>query len=185
MDLERDDRDLEQEVDDLKERLEKMENLLKGEKRTFEREHIPVKMARVSPSANLPKRTSDGAAGYDVYANLQEPVSIPPGTNAKIGIGVALEIPEGYWVAVCARSGLALKEGLRPANCVGVGDEDFRDEYSIAIYNDSDCTRVVEPNERIAQILFLKYSVADFELATMDELSKTKRGTRGWGGSGK
>lgn len=185
MDLERDDRDLEQEVDDLKEKLERMESFLKGEKRTFEREHIPVKMAHVSPSTNLPQRTSDGAAGYDVYANLEEPIAIPPGTNAKIGIGVAFEIPKGYWVAVCARSGLALNEGLRPANCVGIGDEDFRGEYSIALYNDSKIARVVEPNERIAQILFLKYSIADFEFATMDELSKTKRGERGWGGSGK
>ena len=81
--------------------------------------NIPVKIKRLSEDARLPIHGSEAAAGYDVFACIEEPVTIPPHTTAKISTGLSVEIPEGYFMGVFARSGLATKEGLRPSNCVG------------------------------------------------------------------
>ena len=141
---------------------------------------IPVKILR--PGAVLPTAGSRFAAGYDLYACLDAPVVIPPHATAKIGTGLALAIPEGWFGAIFARSGLATKQGLRPANCVGVCDSDYRGEYIIAIHNDSDAERTVSPGDRIAQLVVLPCAEAEFE--TADALPETERSDGGFGSTG-
>ena len=141
---------------------------------------IPVKVLR--SGARLPTAGSRYAAGYDLYACLDAPVTIPPHATAMIGTGLALAIPEGWFGAIFARSGLAAKQGLRPANCVGVCDSDYRGEYIIAIHNDSDAVRTVAPGDRIAQLVVLPCQSAEFE--ETEALPDTDRGAGGFGSTG-
>lgn len=142
-----------------------------------------VEFIRIRPNAITPSKGSEYAAGYDLSACIDESVEIPPHTTAKIGTGFAIHPPEGYFGAIFARSGLATKQGLRPANCVGVCDEDYRGEYIVALYNDSNETRVVNNGDRIAQLVFLPY--LNIEFVEVRTLSETERGTNGFGSTGK
>ena len=142
-----------------------------------------IKIKRLSEEATIPTRGSEYSAGYDLYANIEKPVSIKPHETVKIGTGWAIEIPDGYFGAIFARSGLATKEGLRPANCTGVCDSDYRGEYIVAIHNDSDIVREITPHERIAQLVVIPYLYVDFK--ETDELSDTSRGEGGFGSTGK
>lgn len=142
-----------------------------------------INIKRLTATATLPTRGSEYAAGYDLYADIQEELQILPHTTAKIGTGLAMEIPEGYFGAVFARSGLAAKEGIRPANCVGVCDSDYRGEYIVALHNDSEETRVVTPQERIAQLVVMPFLSAEFE--EVEDLNETQRGAGGFGSTGK
>lgn len=142
-----------------------------------------IKIKRLSEEATIPTRGSEYSAGYDLYANIEKPVSIKPHETVKIGTGWAIEIPDGYFGAIFARSGLATKEGLRPANCTGVCDSDYRGEYIVAIHNDSDVVREITPHERIAQLVVIPYLYVDFK--ETDELSDTSRGKGGFGSTGK
>lgn len=142
-----------------------------------------IKIKRLSEEATIPTRGSEYSAGYDLYANIENPVSIKPHETVKIGTGWAIEIPDGYFGAIFARSGLATKEGLRPANCTGVCDSDYRGEYIVAIHNDSDVVREITPHERIAQLVVIPYLYVDFK--ETDELSDTSRGEGGFGSTGK
>lgn len=142
-----------------------------------------IKIKRLSEEATIPTRGSEYSAGYDLYANIEKPVSIKPHETVKIGTGWAIEIPDGYFGAIFARSGLATKEGLRPANCTGVCDSDYRGEYIVAIHNDSDVVREIIPHERIAQLVVIPYLYVDFK--ETDELSDTSRGEGGLGSTGK
>lgn len=142
-----------------------------------------IKIKRLSEEATIPTRGSEYSAGYDLYANIEKPVSIKPHETVKIGTGWAIEIPDGYFGAIFARSGLATKEGLRPANCTGVCDSDYRGEYIVAIHNDSDVVREITPHERIAQLVVIPYLYVDFK--ETDELSDTSRGRGGFGSTGK
>ena len=150
---------------------------------------IDVKIKLLSDTAKLPTYGSELAAGADLYADLkplsslEEPLYIGPHETVKIGTGIACELPEGYCALIFARSGLATKLGLRPANCVGLCDEDYRGEYMVAIHNDSEVERLIEPDERIAQVVFMPYVQANFEVN--DELSDTERGDGGFGSSGR
>ena len=115
-----------------------------------------IKVKRMNKEAKLPTRGSEKAAAYDVYACLPDKnalVTIMPHQTMLIGTGLRMAPPEGFYVGVYARSGLSSKEGLRPANCVGVIDEDYRGEYLVAVHNDSEVTRSVRHGDRIAQIL--------------------------------
>lgn len=141
-----------------------------------------IKVKKLNEKAKSPHRGSDYAAGYDLYACTDEPCVIAPHTTKKIGTGLSIEIPHGYFGAVFARSGLATKSGLRPANCVGVCDEDYRGEYIVALHNDTDEEKIINPNDRIAQLIMLPYLASDFE--ECDDLSDTKRGSGGFGSSG-
>ena len=133
--------------------------------------------------AKMPTNGSQYAAGYDLYAAIEEPVTIYPGTCEKIGTGLAMEIPTGYFGAFFARSGLATKQGLRPANCVGVVDSDYRGEVIVALHNDSNEARQVQPDERFAQLVLMPYGVVDcFEV--VDDLEDTDRGAGGFGSTG-
>lgn len=142
-----------------------------------------IKIKRLSEEATIPTRGSEYSAGYDLYANIEKPVSIKPHETVKIGTGWAIEIPDGYFGAIFARSGLVTKEGLRPANCTGVCDSDYRGEYIVAIHNDSDVVREIIPHERIAQLVVIPYLYVDFK--ETDELSDTSRGEGGFGSTGK
>lgn len=146
---------------------------------------LRVKIKKLYEDAKIPTKGSEKAAAYDVYAHLigQPVVSIPPHKTVKIGTGVAMALPEGYFMGVYARSGLATKEGLRPANCVGVCDEDYRGEYIVAIHNDSDEERTIYHGDRIGQIILQKRYDVEFE--EVDELDETARGEGGFGSTGK
>ena len=144
---------------------------------------MKISVKKLRPDAVLPTAGSRYAAGYDLYACIDAPVTVAPHATEKIGTGLAVEIPEGYFGAVFARSGLATKQGLRPANCVGVCDSDYRGEYTVAIHNDSEQPRTVSPFDRIAQLVILPYLSVEFEEA--DELSSTERGAGGFGSTGK
>ena len=144
---------------------------------------MKIKIKKLTDRAKVPISGSACAAGYDLCADLEEPVQIAPHTTEKISTGLAFEIPEGYFGAVFARSGLSVKEGLRPANCVGVIDADYRGPVTVALHNDSDLPRTVEPGERIAQMVILPFLTAEFE--TVEELSDTVRGAGGFGSTGR
>ena len=154
---------------------------------------VDVKIMR--EGAKLPVRGSSNAAGYDLCAELSnnefmevEPgtnkkfVRIPDGATRKIGTGLAISPPTGTFGAIFARSGLATKQGLRPANCVGVCDPDYTGEYVVAIHNDSDCCRKIYQGDRIAQLIFIPFVEADFTI--VDELNETERSSKGFGSTG-
>jgi dUTP pyrophosphatase len=143
---------------------------------------MQIRVKKLTDTARLPSRGSREAAGYDLYADLKEDVVIRPHTTVMIGTGLAMEIPPGYFGAIFARSGLALKESLRPANCVGVVDSDYRGPFMIALHNDGDTDRVVTDGERIAQMVVVPYLEVGFEVA--EELQETERGEGGFGSTG-
>lgn len=144
---------------------------------------MKVKVKKITPTAIIPERGSKYSAGYDLSADIDKSILIRPQETVKIPTGLSFEVPEGYFGGLYARSGLATKQGLRPANAVGVCDSDYRGEYIVALHNDSDTTRVVEPGQRIAQIIFQPYLMCDLEDA--DELTQTQRGDDGFGSTGK
>ena len=140
---------------------------------------IEIKIKRLSDTAKIPTRESSCAAGYDLYADIPEDITINPHETMKINTGVAMEIPEGYFGGIAARSGLATKEGLRPANCYGIVDSDYRGQIIVALHNDSDVERVVTPQERIGQIIIQPYLNVTF--CEVDDLTETERGSNGFG----
>lgn len=144
---------------------------------------MKIQVKKLRSDALLPSSGSRFAAGYDLYACMDAPVEIAPHTTVKIGTGLSLAVPEGYFGAIFARSGLASKQGLRPANCVGVCDSDYRGEYIIAVHNDGESAQRIAPGDRIAQLVVLPYLALDFE--EVDELGDTERGTGGFGSTGK
>lgn len=143
---------------------------------------INVSVKRLNSEAIIPSRGSDNAAGLDLYARITNGAKaerIPAGKTIKIGTGIALEIPTGYFGAVYARSGLATKRGLRPSNCVGVIDADYRGEVIVALHNDSDKCETIRDGDRIAQLIITPYP--GVRLNEVDMLSDTNRGTGGFG----
>ena len=141
-----------------------------------------MRIQKLNPLATIPTHGSSSSAGYDLYASVPEAIVIPAHTTQLIGTGWAMEIPEGKFGAIFARSGLATKEGLRPANCVGVIDSDYRGEVKVAIHNDTNINKVITPNERIAQLVILDYNLITFK--EVENLTETIRGTGGFGSTG-
>lgn len=141
---------------------------------------VPVKL--LDPRAKLPAYGSPDAAGADLYALTDAPVTIAPGQTVLIRTGLALAIPKGCVGLVYARSGLATREGLAPANKVGVIDADYRGELMVSLYNQSKANRIVNHGDRIAQLVIAPYLTAQF--APADELSDTQRGAGGFGSTG-
>ena len=141
-----------------------------------------IKVKKLNNLAKLPTRGSDYAAGYDLYAATDYIIDIAPHSTVKIGTGLSFELPKGTFAAIVARSGIATKRGLRPANCVGVCDCDYRGEYIVALHNDSTETMMIEPGERIAQMILLP--CIDMGFQVVDELSETVRGAGGFGSTG-
>lgn len=141
---------------------------------------MEAKIVLLRDSAHVPTQGSDKAAGFDLYAS--EGAYIMPGQTKLIPTGLAIQPPEGFCAKIYARSGLASKKGLRPANCVGVCDEDYTGEYMVSLHNDSNEMQVVENGERIAQLLFERYYPVEFKV--VERLDETKRGSGGFGSTG-
>jgi dUTP pyrophosphatase len=141
-----------------------------------------VAVKKLDERAVLPTYGSEFSAGADLYAVADEEIVIQPNETKLIHTGLAMEIPEGYAGLIYARSGLAAKRGLAPANKVGVIDSDYRGEVMVALYNQGDVTQTVEHGDRIAQMVFVPYYTAEFALC--DELDETVRGAGGFGSTG-
>ena len=144
---------------------------------------ITIRFKKLYPDAVVPKYGTDYAAGADLYAYTNDDIVIAPGETKMIHTGIALEIPSGYVGLTHARSGLALREGLAPANKVGVLDSDYRGEIMVALFNHSSEKRTVTNGERVAQLIIVPYMTADY--VETDELSETERGNGGFGSTGK
>lgn len=143
---------------------------------------MKINIKKLTETAILPERGSAYAAGYDLFADIQETVVIKPHETKMIGTGLAMEIPEGYFGGVFARSGLSAKEGLRPANCVGVVDADYRGEVKVALHNDGEVVREIKPGQKIAQLVVVPFLSVEFD--EVKELSETVRGVGGFGSTG-
>ena len=141
-----------------------------------------MKIKKLSDTAMIPSRGSRLAAGYDLYADIQEVIKVQPHETVKISTGISMAVPEGYFGAIFARSGLSTKKGLRPANCTGVVDSDYRGPVIVALHNDSETVQVVEPAERIAQLVVMPFLPVEFEV--VEELDETERGEGGFGSTG-
>ncbi len=142
----------------------------------------PVAVKKLRPGAKLPTYGSAFAAGADLYACLDAPVTIQPHETVLVPTGLSFEIPAGWAGMIHARSGLATKRHLAPANKVGVIDSDYRGEVMVSLHNHSNQPQTVEPEERIAQMVIMPYLAAEFFEA--EELSDTVRGTGGFGSTG-
>lgn len=157
-----------------------------------------VKLVRIAPDVVMPTKAHDTDAGFDLYAYCPDAtfyswesgcqlnvkgVKVRPNETYKFHTGIKMAIPDGYWGGIYARSGLATKCGLRPANCVGVIDSSYRGEIIVAIHNDSNETQLVHNGDRIAQLVIQKVEPTVFE--EVSELDETSRGESGFGGSGK
>jgi dUTP pyrophosphatase len=154
-------------------------------------ENFFIDIKKLNEDAIIPTRGSAYAAGYDLYANniygqnsdKDWILQINPGECVKIGTGIAVAIPEGYFGGIYPRSGLATKQGLAPANKVGVIDSDYRGEVIVALYNHSSVPQMINKGDRIAQLIVQPY--LNFEWVEVDELDDTDRGDGGFGSSGK
>ena len=141
-----------------------------------------VKVKKLYENAKLPVYGTEFSAGADLCACLDAPVTLQPGETRLISIGIAVEIPAGYAGLVYARSGLASKRGLAPANKVGVVDSDYRGEFFVPLHNHGAVPQTIEPGNRIAQMILTPYLTANFIEA--DTLSDTVRGEGGFGSTG-
>jgi len=144
--------------------------------------HMNIPIKKVNENATIPTRGSEHAAGYDLYACLEGQVRIRPGGLWKIPTGLSVAIPNGYAGMIYARSGLASKMGLRPCNCVGVVDADYRGEVIVALYNDGYDWAAVKHGDRIAQLVIQPVMNIDFN--ETESLDETERGTGGFGSTG-
>ena len=143
----------------------------------------PVSVKLLDPRAKLPAYGSADAAGADLYALTHGPVTIAPGGTALIRTGIAVAVPQGYVGLVYARSGMACKRGIAPANKVGVIDADYRGEVMVFLHNHGAEPQTIEDGERVAQLVITPYLTAQFE--RVDELDETKRGSGGFGSTGR
>lgn len=145
-----------------------------------------MKIKLLTNTAKVPTKGSLCAAGYDLYADFiptnGEFLTIGPHETVKVSTGIAVEIPFGFWGGVFPRSGISTKRGLRPANCVGVVDSDYRGEIFVALHNDTDKNQYITPGERIAQFILLP--CCSFEWEVVDTLEDTARGSNGFGSTG-
>ncbi len=143
---------------------------------------MKVKIKKLYPNARLPFYGTEFSAGADLCACLDGAVTLQPNETRMISIGIAAELPVGYAGLIFARSGLASKRGLAPANKVGVVDSDYRGEWFVPIRNHSDIAQTIEPGERIAQLVITPYLTAKF--IESEDLSETVRGLGGFGSTG-
>lgn len=144
---------------------------------------LPIKVKKLRPNATLPTYGSLEAAGADLYACLDEPISIKPGETVFVPTGLAMEIPIGCAGLIYARSGLACKKDLAPANKVGVVDSDYRGEFIVVLHNHGMNTQIVSGGDRIAQLVIAPVLRPGF--FEVEELSNTQRDAAGFGSTGK
>lgn len=141
---------------------------------------IKIQVKKLAPDAILPTQANPGDAGWDLYSNVD--CVIRPRETIRVGTGIAVALPDNSFGAIYARSGLATKEGLRPANCVGVCDCKYRGEYIVPLHNDSHFERYIKKGDRIAQLIVQDY--VPCEMIEVEELDATERGAGGFGSSG-
>ena len=141
-----------------------------------------VRFKKINPNASIPTYGSSYAAGCDLSACIEQAISIPPHTKIKVPTGLAIELPENTVGLIYARSGMATKRHLAPANKVGVIDADYRGEIIVALHNHSEEAQTIEVGERIAQLVVAPFYHVEFE--EVDELSETVRGEGGFGSTG-
>ena len=144
---------------------------------------LPVKVKKLRPNAVLPTYESEFSAGADLHACIDETVIVEPGQTQFIPTGLSMEIPAGCVGLIYARSGLACKKGLAPANKVGVIDSDYRGEFIVALHNQGSQAQVVSPGDRIAQLVIAPVFTPGFY--EVQELSNTERSSGGFGSTGK
>ena len=146
---------------------------------------VNVKIKKLYDNTQMPTRADDGSAGMDLYAHLDNDYMrvIKPHTTEMISVGFAMETPNNTYGAIFARSGLASKKGLRPANCTGVVDSTYRGEVFVALHNDTDKPQQIMNGDRIAQMIIMEYPTVG--IIETDKLSKTERGINGFGSSGR
>lgn len=144
---------------------------------------MKVNIKKLNENATIPTYGSDFSAGADLYACIDGELTIKSGETVLVKTGLAIEIPVGFGGFIYARSGLASKRGLAPANKVGVVDSDYRGEVMVALHNHSSVDQVILPKERIAQLVIAPFLKADFEV--VEELSDTERGQGGFGSTGR
>lgn len=145
---------------------------------------INIKIKKLYEDSKLPTRADEGSAGMDLYAHLNNDFMrvIKPHTTEMISVGFAMETPNNTYGAIFARSGLASKKNLRPANCVGVVDSTYRGEIFVALHNDSDVPQQIMNGDRIAQLIIMEYPTVG--IIETDTLSETERGINGFGSTG-
>lgn len=141
-----------------------------------------IKIKRLNKLAKIPTRGTAESAGYDLYAATDKDIQIPPHSNVKIGTGIAMSIPNGFFGGIFARSGVATKRNMRPSNCVGIVDSDYTGEVIVSIHNDSTETKTIQRGERIAQLVIVPYLSVIFD--EVNELEETERGDGGFGSTG-
>lgn len=141
-----------------------------------------IKIKKLSPGAKIPEIQTSGSAGADLHACIDKEIIVRPNETIKVSTGIAMDIPSGYAGFIYARSGLATKKGLAPANKVGVIDSDYRGEIIVALHNHSSEVATISPSERIAQIVIHPVNILVFEEA--DNLNETERGGNGFGSTG-
>ena len=146
-------------------------------------QNIPIQIKIIDQRAIEPKYGTNFAAGADLFAVADDTIEIDPGKTVLIHTGLSMAIPEGLVGVIAARSGLACKKGLAPANKIGAIDSDYRGEIMVALHNHSNEVRRIEHGDRIAQIMFMPYFTANFEV--VDKLDDTDRGSGGFGSTGK
>ena len=144
---------------------------------------MKIRIKKLNENAIIPTYGTEYSAGADLYNLPDNTVTVQPHETVLIKTGIAVEIPEGYCGLIFARSGLATKKGLAPANKVGVIDADYRGEIMVALHNHSDVSAVIEGGERVAQLAIVPFLKAEFEESS--ELSETVRGSGGFGSTGK
>ena len=143
-----------------------------------------LSVKKLRSAALLPKRATVGSAGYDLFACLEEPLAIPAGETRMVPTGIAIDVGTPELAAfIFARSGIAVKHGVAPANCVGVVDSDYRGEVMVGLHNHSSKEYVIQPEERVAQLVLMPVAVP--EVQECEELSDTVRGVGGFGSTGK
>lgn len=143
---------------------------------------MAIRLKLLYKDASLPTRETEGSVGFDIRAHLTEPLTIEPMAAEKIGSGFAIALETGYAAFIYARSGLGVKKGIVPANCVGVIDSDYRGEVIVGLKNLSGEPYTVSPNDKIAQMVVSKCEIDD--IIVCDELDDTARGTGGFGSTG-
>jgi len=137
---------------------------------------------KLKSNAKVPQRVTEGSVGYDIAACLDEQIVIQPGETYKVGSGIAIALAPGYAAFIYARSGLGIKHGVIPANCVGVIDSDYRGEIIVGLKNTSNQPYTVSDGDRIAQMVIMNCELP--EVVICDDLDKTARGDGGFGSTG-
>lgn len=144
---------------------------------------LNVKIKILRDGAVVPKIATAGSAAADLCACIAESVTVKPGETALLPTGFAMAVPQGFAAFIFARSGLGIKHGIAPANCVGVIDSDYRGEVCVGLHNYSNEEYTVAPGERVAQMAIMPVAAASFVAA--EELDETDRGAGGFGSTGK